>query len=276
MTQDAARDPFADAEFRDRTAKLIAILSTDRDAEAEVARRKLRAHLATHGLSFTDLANRLAVPPRSGALQSARRIEDLEQALDRANRMASDAADQVRRIRQSARMATEDARMAERTTRVLGLIAGGMAVAAASLAMLVLIRRLEPQPPLAMRTGPEMQQVTAPPPALPPTPAPMASSAPAPSTGQAPAAMFSWQRPDAQTAQGPRPASPAPAMVEVVPPGTPLLAGAEPGASSRGLLPPGSRMTVMTRFVRDGQDWLLVEGEAGTGFVPAGAVRPVR
>ncbi len=64
-------DPFADAAFVTRLQKLISMIGSGQEAEAEAARRKLLDHLTHHRLSLTDVAIRLgegarpAAPPAS-------------------------------------------------------------------------------------------------------------------------------------------------------------------------------------------------------------------
>ena len=54
-----ADDPFTHEDFRDRLGKLLRLLSSDQEAEAEAARRKLVQHLEHHGVSLSDLTAHL-------------------------------------------------------------------------------------------------------------------------------------------------------------------------------------------------------------------------
>ena len=57
-----ADDPFTHEEFRDRLGKLMRLLSSDQQAEAEAARQKLLRHLAQHGVSLNDVSAHLVTP----------------------------------------------------------------------------------------------------------------------------------------------------------------------------------------------------------------------
>ena len=54
-----ADDPFTHEDFRDRLGKLLRLLSSDQEPEAEAARRKLLQHLAHHGVTLSDLTAHL-------------------------------------------------------------------------------------------------------------------------------------------------------------------------------------------------------------------------
>ena len=62
-----ADDPFTHEDFRDRLGKLLRLLSSDQEAEAEAARRKLLQHLSQHGVSLNDLAAHLGEMHETGA-----------------------------------------------------------------------------------------------------------------------------------------------------------------------------------------------------------------
>jgi hypothetical protein len=73
-------DPFADAAFLSRLQKLLSLIGSGQQAEAEAARRKLLEHLSSHRLSLTDLAIRLGQPnrperPHTSFTQGAREMQ---------------------------------------------------------------------------------------------------------------------------------------------------------------------------------------------------------
>ena len=63
--------PFTHEDFRDRLGKLLRLLSSDQEAEAEAARRKLLQHLQHHGVSVNELAAHLGAAQLGDAQEAA-------------------------------------------------------------------------------------------------------------------------------------------------------------------------------------------------------------
>lgn len=144
------RDPFADPAFAERAAKLLAMLSTAHPAEADTARRKLLALIQAHGLSMTELAQRLRTGP-AAAPDAGERARRLAEETRRLMRLA--AAAETRAAAASVAQAR-----AERRAHRLGLLAAGLAAAlAGSITLLVLAlpgRRDTPPVPVAAWSPP--------------------------------------------------------------------------------------------------------------------------
>ena len=89
-----ADDPFTHEDFRDRLGKLLRLLSSDQEAEAEAARRKLIAHLAHHGVSLNDLTAHLGDMHEAAPAPAADTARDLALRAQRAE-IAHRAAEQM-------------------------------------------------------------------------------------------------------------------------------------------------------------------------------------
>ena len=258
---------FGDPEFRQRLAKLLAMLSTENPAEAEAARLKLREHLAARRLSMFDLAQYLtAEPGESDGAALARESERLRaanEALDRA----------ARRSRAEALAALQRATLAERELRrrraqlpSRNALAGW--VAAAALAVLAAGAGaagwtwFHGPAPHASVPGHGAACAGTPASASPPLPAP--APTPAPAAPDRP--VFSWQPEPAPSA------APAARAAFVGIDGTALRESASPDATLRAVLPRGQPVLVLRTERRFGQDWSLVQTPKGEGYVPAAAI----
>lgn len=241
-------DPFSDPEFQERLRKLLRMLGSDQEQEAETARRKLLSHLAQHELSANDLADRLAGPP-SEEIEAARAaMRHSEQHAARAD---------ARRRRAEAALA-EAMRASTGKGRRLRIALATLLVAlpCAGIGALLLLN------------------VSGPPPRPVPAPLPLASSAP-------PAPALHEDVPPSGTAMF----STGGVVREVRQPtewsGTILVAGTELRSDMRAdaivlaTLQAGARVTVQRSLTYQGMEWLQVSTEDGPGFVPVGRVRRV-
>ena len=89
-----ADDPFTHEDFRDRLGKLLRLLSSDQEAEAEAARRKLLQHLAHHGVSLNDLTAHLGEIHESAPAPAMDTMRDMALRAQRAE-IAHRAAEQM-------------------------------------------------------------------------------------------------------------------------------------------------------------------------------------
>ncbi len=258
---------FGDPEFRQRLAKLLAMLSTENPAEAEAARLKLREHLAARRLSMIDLAQYLTAAPDEPDDDLARETERLRaanQALERA----------VRRSRAEALAALQRATLAERELgrRRRGpmpsrnVAAGWVAVAAlavlaagAGAAGWTWFHGPAPHPAVLATARPPPERFAS---ALPALPAP-APPTPARSPDRP---VFSWQPEPAPSA------GPAAHAAFVSIDGAPLRARASPDATLQAVLPRGLPVVVLRTERRFGQDWSLVQTPKGQGYVDTAAI----
>lgn len=257
---------FGDPEFRQRLAKLLAMLSSENPAEAEAARHKLREHLAARHLSMVDLAQHLmAAPgePDGAALaREAERLRAANQALERA----------VRRSRAEALAALQRATLAERElgrrwSRMSGRNVAAGWVAAIALAVLAAgagaagwtwLHGPGPQAPVLRASLPAPERLASARPAPRPPPIPAAPAADRP--------VFSWQpEPTPSAAPAARPA-----FVRID--RTALRERASAGATLRAVLPRGLPVVVLRTERRFGQDWSLVQTPRGQGYVAAAAI----
>lgn len=239
-------DPFADADFQERLRKLLRMLASDQEQEADNARRKLLSHLAQHDLSANDLADRLAGPP-SEELEAARAaMRHAEQHAARAD---------ARRHRAEAALA-EAMRGTTGKGRRLRIALAMLLVAlpCAGIAALLLFNAPGP-PPRSVATS-----------------APLASSAPPPpmlrdDMSPSGTAMFSTGGVVREVRQ------PAEWSGTVLVAGTELRSDMRPDAIVLATLGAGARVTVQRSVTYQGMEWLQVSTDDGPGFVPVGRVR---
>lgn len=239
-------DPFSDPEFQERLRKLLRMLASDQDQEADTARRKLLSHLAQHDLSANDLADRLAGPP-SEELEAARAaMRHAEQHAARAD---------ARRHRAEAALA-EAARGTTGKGRRLRIALAMLLVAlpCAGIAALLLLNASGPSPRPA------------------PAPRPLASSAPTATVpheerSASDTAMFSTGGVVREVRQ------PAEWSGTVLVAGTELRSDMRPDAIVLATLGAGARVTVQRSVTYQGMEWLQVSTADGPGFVPVGRVR---
>jgi hypothetical protein len=248
-----------DPEFCRRLAKLVAMLSADNPAEAEAARQKLRAHLATRQLSMLDLAQRLvagrdAAPVQVPALEDALRRSRAETlaALQRAT-----SAERVLARRRRAD-AARGGWMAIAALAALAAV-GGAAVGGAVLWSWP--RRPIPGLPMSAASAPPLLPERGAPEVEPIRPGPDRRAADRP--------VFSWQpEPDPGTV----PTAPSARSAFVRGDQTPLRERASGAAALRALLPRHLPVVVIRTERRGGEDWSLVQTSHGRGYVAAAAI----
>lgn len=255
-------DPFSDPEFQERLRKLLRMLASDQEQEADNARRKLLSHLAQHELSANDLADRLAGPP-SEELEAARAaVRHAEQHAARADarRQRAEAALAETGLMTAAGLA-ETGRGRSRRGRSLRIALALLLVVlpCAGVAGLLLYNASGPNAP-----GPAPSQpVTA---LSPLTAAPLAALPPAPAVRNE-TAMFSTGNVVREVRQ------PAEWSGTVLVAGTELRSDMRPDAIVLATLQAGARVTVQRSLTYQGMEWLQVSTADGPGFVPVGRVR---
>ncbi len=247
-----------DPEFRRRLAKLVAMLSADNPAEAEAARQKLRAHLATRQLSMLDLAQRLVAGRDAAPVQ----VPALEEALRRSR--AETLAALQRAIAAERALARRRPADAARGWMAIAAIAALAAVGGAAVGGAVLWSW--PRRPIH---GMPMSAASAPP-LLPDRGAPEdVPISPGPDRGAADRPVFSWQpEPDPGTV----PIAPSARSAFVRGDRTPLRERASGAATLRAVLPRGLPVMVVRTERRGGEDWSLVQTSQGRGYVAAAAI----
>lgn len=147
----ASTDPFSDAAFTARLAKLLPLLGSEQPGEADAARRKILEHLRANRLSLLDVAQRLGTPrpgapPRGGFFDGARELS-LERQLaiaraakEEAAREAAAAQARVHELQVQIQRGTFDTatalRMTERARRLaaIGWVVGVVGLAASAAA----------------------------------------------------------------------------------------------------------------------------------------------
>lgn len=239
-------DPFAEPEFQDRLRKLLRMLASDQEQEADTARRKLLQHLAQHDLSANDLADRLSGTP-SEELSAART----------AARHAEQRAARAEERRAQAEFALAAGRTGERSSRAtrIGLGVLGLTASCAGLALFLLLGRAETP----------ARQVTA-------APSAPSYAAPTPRSAQGQAqgdgtAMFSTGGMVREVRQPPEWTG------VVAGSGAELRSDMRPDALVLAVLQEGERVTVQRALTYQGAEWLQVSTASGPGFVPVARVR---
>lgn len=260
-------DPFSDPEFQERLRKLLRMLASDQEQEADTARRKLLSHLAQHELSANDLADRLAGPP-SEELEAARAaVRHAEQHAARADarRQRAEAALAETGLAETGLMAAaglaETRRGRPRRGRGLRIALALLLVVlpCAGVAGLLLYNASGPNAP-----GPAPSQTVVAP--MPLTTAPLAALPPAPAVRNE-TAMFSTGGVVREVRQ------PAEWSGTVLVAGTELRSDMRPDAIVLATLQAGTRVTVQRTMTYQGMEWLQVSTADGPGFVPVGRVR---
>lgn len=246
-------DPFSDPEFQERLRKLLRMLASDQDQEADTARRKLLAHLAQHDLSANDLADRLAGPP-------SEEIEAARAAMRHAEQHAA---------RADARRHRAEAALAE-----AGLVQAGRGATGKGRRLRIALALLLVALPCAGIAALLLLNVSGPPPRPVSAPLPLASSAPpAPALREEPlpsgTAMFSTGGIVREVRQ------PAEWPGTILVAGTELRSDMRPDAIVLATLQAGARVTVQRSMTYQGMEWLQVSTEDGPGFVPVGRVRRI-
>ncbi len=240
-------DPFSDPEFQERLRKLLRMLASDQDQEADNARRNLQTNLAQNDLSANDLADRLAGPP-------SEEIEAARAAMRHAEQHAA---------RADARRHRAEAALAE---AMRGTAGKGRRLRIA-LAMLLVIL------PCAGIAALLLFNASGPPPRQAAAPLPLASSAPAPApaphedASSSGTAMFSTGGVAREVRQ------PSEWSGTVLVAGTELRSDMRPDAIVLATLQAGARVTVQRSVTYQGMEWLQVSTDNGPGFVPVGRVR---
>ena len=240
-------DPFAEPEFQDRLRKLLRMLASDQEQEADTARRKLLQHLAQHDLSANDLADRLSGSPSEELMAARTAARHAEQHAARADE---------RRVQAEFALAAAGriGGRSNRATRVgLGVLL--LAVPCAGLALFLLLNGPAEAP---------VRRFAA------PTPAPAAQAPRAAPSLAAPAegtAMFSTGGMVSEVRQPPEWAG---AILGV---GTELRSDMRPDALVLAVLQEGERVMVQRAVTYQGSEWLQVNTTSGPGFVPIARVR---
>ena len=239
-------DPFAEPEFQDRLRKLLRMLASDQEQEADTARRKLLQHLAQHDLSANDLADRLSGSPSEELAAARTAARHAEQRAARADE---------RRVQAEFALAAgrPPGSRSSRATRVgLGVLL--LAVPCAGLALFLLLNGPTEAP---------VRRFAAPVPA-PAAQAPRAGPGPASAAGTA---MFSTGGMVSEVRQ---PLEWAGAVLGV---GTELRSDMRQDALVLAVLQEGERVTVQRAVTYQGSEWLQVSTASGPGFVPTARVR---
>lgn len=242
-------DPFADPEFRDRLRKLVRLLASDHEQEADTARRMMLAQLAQHNLSAHDLADRLAGPAerrdqdRTAELRAALRHAEqrtvwMEAALRRAEAALAESARTRPRLGPGARVGLAAA--------LVVLPCAGLAFLAAAL--------FQPSPPAPAPIN------------LPPAAARGVQPF-APEPGADRSTMFSTGGAVREVRR------PGGWVGTVTFNGTELRETVLPGAAVRATLQAGARVVVFGTAMHDGVAWLEVSSDSGPGYVPASRVQ---
>ena len=240
-------NPFADPDFRDRLRKLLRLLASDQEQEADTARRMLLAHLAQHDLSAHELADRLA-----GPAVDQDRTPELRAALRHAEQRAAWMETALRRAEATL---AEGARPRSRRSRAarIGLAAGLVVLPCAGLAFLA-ATLFQPSPPAPAPVG------------LPPAAARGVQPF-APEPGADRSTMFSTGGAVREVRR------PGGWVGTVTFNGTELRENVLPGAAVRATLPAGARVVVFSTVVHDGVAWLEVSSDSGPGYVSASRVQ---
>lgn len=238
-------DPFTHEEFRDRLGKLLRLLSSDQEAEAETARRKLVQHLSHHGVSLNDLSDHLTgpqpAPPPSWPFDTqeaapAAQSEMLRHAAARAQR--SEAAHRAaEEMNERLLSALEAARGRVRTAWMAAGVLGGTLVLAGVAALVTSVWHRPEPAATVQQIAPRMSDAVA--------AAPADTSAGARHPGE-------WIGTVLQPAE--------------------LLDDPDSAAQRRAMLEVGTRVLVL----QSGPAWLRVRTERGDGFILKGLVRADR
>lgn len=242
-------DAFADPDFRDRLRKLLRLLASDHEQEADTARRMLLAQLAQHNLSAHDLADRLAGPARDQD-----RVSELRTALRHAEQRAARTEAALRRAESALAQAPRPRSHRGRAARI-GLAAVLVALPCAGLALLA-TTLLQPAPPAPAPAPVRLPPVTA-----------RGVQPFAPDPGADRSAMFSTGGAVREVRR------PGGWVGTVTFNGTELRETVLPGAAVRATLMAGARVLVFGTITHDGMAWLEVSSDSGPGFVPASRVQ---
>lgn len=238
-------DPFSEPEFQDRLRKLLRMLASDQEQEADTARRKLLQHLAQHDLSANDLADRLGGAPSEELAAARTAARHAEQRAARADE---------RRVQAEFALAAgrPPGSRSSRATRVgLGVLL--VAVPCAGLALFLLLNGPAEAP---------VRRFAA------PTPAAQAPrAAPSPAAPAEGTAMFSTGGMVSEVRQPPEWAG------AILGGGTELRSDMRPDALVLAVLQEGERVTVQRAVTYQGSEWLQVNTTSGPGFVPIARVR---
>ena len=249
-------DPFAEPEFQDRLRKLLRMLASDQDQEADTARRKLLQHLAQHDLSANDLADRLSGAPSEELAAARTAMRHAEQRAARAEERRAQAEFALGAGRGGEGVGGRSRRRSSRGTRVgLGVLA--LAVPCAGLALFLLLNRHAEPPARRVASAPAST-------------APAAPAAPRPPPSQPSAegtAMFSTGGIVREVRQ------PAEWVGTVAGAGAELRSDMRPDALVLAVLQDGERVTVQRAVTYQGAEWLQVSTASGPGFVPVARVR---
>jgi len=247
-----AADPLADAEYRDRLVKLLAMLGTDHAGEAEAARGKLLDHLRARGLSLNDVGEKLDPNrgrPDPGAVERLRRsLAASEQRRLQAERIAQDAMQEARRVTRVAHLAqAEAASLRERYHRSWLMAVAGIGIAAGFMLAAV----------IALLRGPggwDRAAISAP-----------AAQRDALYPGED---LSQWQRgriTQADQHEG-----------VILEDGVPLLVQPSADAPLLASLPRGTVVTILHGFRSRGTVWALVRSGWGAGYIAGTSVAVVR
>ena len=236
-------DPFTHEDFRDRLGKLLRLLASDHDAEAEAARRKLLQHLAHHGVTLSDLTAHLgevhdgaATAPPDALRHAAVRAQRAESAHRAAEEM------NTRLLR-----SLEDARRRARVASVAACVLAASALLAGGSLLAVRMWPWRTSVPTVQQMAPRVSDMVGR-----TTLAPATTPAPATTTPDAARQPGEWIGTVVQPAE--------------------LLEEPDSAAQRRAMLDSGARVMVM----QGGPNWLRVRTERGDGYILKGLVRPDR
>ncbi len=245
-------DPFADPEFQDRLRKLLRMLASDQEQEADTARRKLLQHLAQHDLTANDLADRLSGSPSEELAAARTAVRHAEQRAARAEERRA----QAEFALSAGRGGSRAGRRSSRGTRIgLGVLM--LAVPCAGLALFLLLSGRAESPSRRAAPAPASTALAAP-------------AAPRPAPGQPMAegtAMFSTGGMVREVRQ------PAEWVGAISGAGAELRSDMRPDALVLAVLQDGERVTVQRAVTYQGAEWLQISTASGPGFVPTARVR---
>lgn len=242
------QDPFSNAAFLDRLAKLLPLLASAQAGEADSARRRLIEHLAHHRLSLTDLANQLQTLSRrnnAGPDSLRRDLQGVRQAWHMAEERARYATEQSMVLSQRANQAEAYVQqlLVERS-RVRIVAAGSIVTALSALGMLAFMLWSSPF------AGPESRQSAA------------VVSGP-----------LTARYGDADAVPAPPDADMLARTAVVAVADAAVRGGTSPAAPVRFHLPRNAAVAIVGYVLQPGGSLALIRTPAGLGFLPAAELK---